>query len=122
MYAIEVTTEFCAAHQLRLPDGGTEPLHGHNWRVTVRVESNQLDPLETVMDFHILEKLLHEIVNPWVNQTLNAIPPFNQSINPSAERLAETIAHAIRDQIRPPARLVEVRITEAPGCLAVYKP
>ncbi len=122
MYAIEVTTEFIAAHQLRLPQGGLEPLHSHNWRVTARVESMKLDDLETVMDFHALEELLNKIVNPWANRSLNSLAPFDQLVNPSAERVAETIAQTIGGQIPSSVRLTEVRVTEAPGCLAIYKP
>src|SRR4051812_27370017 len=34
-FEITTTRTFSAAHQLRLPDGSIEPLHGHNWRVKV---------------------------------------------------------------------------------------
>lgn len=122
MYAIEVTTEFCAAHQLRLADGGVEPLHGHNWRVTVRVESRNLDALETVMDFHALQSMLEKIVRPWANGNLNDLPPFDRQWNPSAERIAEYIGQELAKQIAGTVRLGEVRITEAPGCEAIYWP
>jgi 6-pyruvoyltetrahydropterin/6-carboxytetrahydropterin synthase len=120
-FAIEVQAVFSAAHQLRLPDGTLEPLHGHDWHVTVTVESAVLDALETVMDFHALEIELQKIIGPWKNQHLNAIPPFDRAINPSAERVAEQIALALQPHIVSPAQLTEVRITEAPGCAALWK-
>lgn len=122
MYAIEVTREFCAAHQLRLADGGVEPLHGHNWHVTVRVESTNLDALETVMDFHALQAIVDQIVGPWVNRNLNNFPPFDRQWNPSAERVAEFIGRELAKQMSAMVRLAEVRITEAPGCVAIFRP
>ncbi len=122
MYAIEVTTEFCAAHQLRLANGGVEPLHGHNWRVTVQVESRNLNALETVMDFHALQALVEQIVQPWANRNLNECPPFDRQWNPSAERVAEYIGKALAKRMVASVRLGEVRITEAPGCAAIFRP
>lgn len=120
MYAIEASAEFCASHQLRLPDGSLEPLHGHNWRVCVRVKAVQLDALETVMDFHVLERLLRQIVQPWINSHLNTLPPFDQHWNPSAERVAEAIATQLAPLLPSSTRLLDVSVTEAPGCRAFF--
>ena len=119
-FAIEVETVFTATHQLRLPDGALEPRHGHDWHVTVRVASAQLDALETVMDFHILQGLLRNIVGPLRQQHLNTLPPFDAAVNPSAERVAEYIGRALARDIPAPARLAHVRVTEAPGCAALW--
>lgn len=122
MFAIEVHTEFYASHQLRLPDGGIEPLHGHNWRVTARINSAQLDALETVMDFHAVEACLKKICALWNNRNFNDIRPFDKAINPSAERIAQRIAELLAPEIPPPATLHSIAITEAPGCVAMYVP
>lgn len=126
MFAIEVSGVFSAAHQLRLPGGGVEPLHGHDWRITARVEAEGLDALETVIDFHVLEGALQQICAAWNNRNLNEVEPFVAARNPSAERVAERIAELLRpavtaagDQGR--ARLMEVRVTEAPGCVAIWR-
>ncbi|NNM87148.1 MAG: 6-carboxytetrahydropterin synthase [Phycisphaerae bacterium] len=122
MFAIEVSGEFCASHQLRLPDGGLEPLHGHNWQVRVRVGAAQLDGLETVMDFHVLEKALAGIIAAFNHRHLNDIPPFDAGYNPSAERVAQRIAELLGPHITPPALLMHVKISEAAGCYALFWP
>lgn len=122
MFAIEVHTEFFASHQLRLPGGGIEPLHDHNWRVTARIQSAQLDALETVMDFHTLEESLKKICVRWHSRNFNDIRPFDKAINPSAERIAQHIADLLAPKIPPPAALQYISITEAPGCVAMYFP
>ena len=122
MYAIEVCGEFCASHQLRLPGGRLEPLHGHNWRVKVQVGSPRLDDLETVMDFHVLEKALAGIVAGFNHGHLNDIPPFDKGYNPSAERVAQRIAELLVPHIVSPARLIHVKVSEAGGCYALFLP
>jgi len=135
MYSIEVTTTFCAAHALRFPGGdgisGTEPLHGHNFNVTVRLTCHKLDLAQTVIDFHVVEQLLGQVLAPWENQNLNQIDPFRGRVNPSAERIAEQIGGSLQGLLNqlpdgPAAsrgvKVAEVRLTEAPGCLAIWQP
>ena len=129
MFGIEITRTFSAAHALRLPNG-VEPLHGHDFQVTVRLAAGALDGLETVLDFHVLEAALERIIGPFRNANLNEIEPFRSRVNPSAERVAEEIGRRLQEGL--PAldaaagarglRLVEVRLTEAPGCLACWTP
>jgi 6-pyruvoyltetrahydropterin/6-carboxytetrahydropterin synthase len=120
MYTIEVHAEFFASHQLRLQHGALEPLHDHQWYITASVESEILDALETVMDFHQLEQSLKSIIAPWNNHHLNDVPPFDHAVNPSAERVAQRIAELLGPEIPAPARLRSVAITEAPGCVAIF--
>ena len=125
MFAIEVQGVFCAAHQLRLADGTLESVHGHNWQVTVRVEAGELDEIDTVMDFHPLEAALGAICRGWNNSHLNEIEPFKSTINPSAERVAEQIGRLLMPTVvqatRGRARVAEVRVTEAPNCVALWR-
>lgn len=122
MFGIRVEDEFCASHQLRLPDGTLEPLHGHNFHAAVTVCSSTLDALQTVMDFHVLQQALRGILNELNNQHLNALPYFSADKNPSAERIAERIGQRILPAVAAPATVVEVSITEAPGCTAFWRP
>ncbi|MEM1107679.1 MAG: 6-carboxytetrahydropterin synthase [Planctomycetota bacterium] len=130
MYEATIESTFSAAHALRLPDGSLEPLHGHDWRVAVTVASAGLDAMDTVMDFHELEKLVEARVAPWRHQNLNAVAPFvggegdiqGLAINPSAERVAEQIAAAVSVGLPEGVGLQEVSVGEAPGCIARYRP
>src|SRR5687767_11987855 len=73
-FEITTTRRFSAAHQLRLYDGSLEPVHGHNWRVKVTVTAERLDSIGVVMDFHLLERLVDEVVVPMHNRDLNELP------------------------------------------------
>ncbi len=122
-YRATIETTFTASHALRLPDGSYEPIHSHDWQVTVTVRSDQLDDMDCVMDFHELQKIVAGVIDPWHKQHLNDVPPFaDQAINPSAERVAEQIALAIKPQLPIAVTLDEIRLGEAPGCIATFLP
>ena len=119
-FSITIKRTFCAAHALRLPGGATEPVHGHNWHVsvTVRRDDGGLDEIGCVVDFHELEKQLDAVIGPWKNADLNAIEPFASQVNPSAENVAATIAQGL--DLPVDVRVDRVEITEAEGCLATW--
>ena len=118
-FEITATRYFAAAHQIRLYDGSVEPLHGHNWRVVVRVEANQLDAIGVVMDFHELDRLLGEITTPMHNRYLNELGAF-AAVNPTTENVAVHIA----THLKLPAKvtLLSVEVWETPENSAVYRP
>jgi 6-pyruvoyltetrahydropterin/6-carboxytetrahydropterin synthase len=127
MFAITVTRTFSAAHAIYLPDGTLEPRHGHDWQVRLTVETSTLDAIETVMDFHELERLVDAVIQPWHNADLNEQAPFSDeqgglAVNPSAERVAQVIGDEVAKQLPERVWLQSVTVTEAPGCQAMYGP
>lgn len=119
-YAASVQSVFAASHQLRLPDGSLETMHGHNWSVEVEVESQRLDEMDCVIDFHELQRQMAQIIGPWSSRHLNDVDPFRSGINPSAERVAEVIGKGL--SLPAGVTLAAVRVGEAPGCVATYRP
>jgi 6-pyruvoyl-tetrahydropterin synthase len=132
MFEITIKKVFAAAHAIYLPDGSMEPVHGHNWPVSVTVGAEQLDAIETVMDFHLLEAALEGLLAKMNNRHLNEIEPFagaagrgavhGLAINPTAERVAWWIGTRIAAALPPGVKLMGVSVGEAPGCTATYRP
>ena len=124
MYEITVEADFSAAHALTVA-GIKEPLHGHNWHVTVTLVGDELDDDGLLCDFHTVEGTLRTIVEVFNNQNINDHAAFREN-NPSAERVAEYIAAELDQRLAPSlaphARLAAVRVTEAPRCTATYRP
>ena len=120
MYEITIEQTFAAAHSIRIR-GEQEPVHGHNWHVTVVVASDTLDEDGLVCDFHDLEKQLDNIISPFHNRALNDVPPFD-TVNPTAELVARHIGDEIVAWAPSPVRLVSVTVTEAPNCAATWRP
>lgn len=94
-FEITVKATFSASHQLRLYDGSLEALHGHNWTVVVTVGAEQLDSIGVVMDFHVLERRIEEILKPFHDRHLNQVEPFT-TCNPSAEHVALHLARNLK--------------------------
>lgn len=125
MFEVTVESEFAAAHAIVMR-GEREPVHGHNWRVTATLAGDSLDDDGLLCDFHALESALREILGPFHNRDLNATYPFDR-VNPTAELVARHIGEALGAAIPAPdaargVRVASVRVTEAPGCAAVYRP
>jgi 6-pyruvoyltetrahydropterin/6-carboxytetrahydropterin synthase len=119
-FQITTTRRFAAAHQLRLPDGSIEPLHGHNWRVKVTVSAARLDAMGCVMDFHQLERLVDDVIGPMHNRHLNELPAF-ETTNPSTEHVAAHVAHGLLP-LPTGAVLEGVEVWETDDNSAVYRP
>lgn len=86
MFEVRITDDFAAAHFLRDYNGKCENLHGHNYKVYVHVEGNELDEGGMLLDFTLLKTALKEVLSKIDHTNLNDIADFDQ--NPSAERIA----------------------------------
>lgn len=123
MFEIVVESEFSAAHALTIA-GQREMLHGHDWRVTLTLEGERLDPDGLLCDFHTVQNTLRELTDRFHNRNLNDTAPFDR-VNPSAEQVAKFIGDrmvSFVSEFAPHARVAMVTVTEAPRCKAAYRP
>ena len=120
MYRVVVQMFFSSAHCLREYEGPCEALHGHNWKVTVAVEAEELDPLGMVIDFKVLKNEVNLIIQRLDHTYLNEIAPFD-TVNPSSENIAHYIFQELKKGIDDQRkRVAEVRVWESEGSLAIY--
>jgi 6-pyruvoyltetrahydropterin/6-carboxytetrahydropterin synthase len=123
VYEITITKVFCAAHAIALPDGSTEPVHGHNWETRVTVGASSLNPIEVVMDFHDLEQRVETVIAQAHNRNLNDIGPFAEHrMNPTAERVAWWLGTQVAKGLPTGVDLICAGVGEAPGCWATFRP
>ncbi len=115
-HTVGIEACFCATHQVRLPNGEIEPLHGHDWSVRVLCSARALDQNDMVVDFHRAQSVLNAVLAPLQHANLNHVPDFVHR-NPTAETVAEWLLVRLRGGGLPGAYRVE--ITEAPGCVAI---
>ncbi len=118
-YRVTVEGAFSASHQLVTYDGLLEPMHGHRWRVEVRLVGERLDEMGVLIDFVVVEKLLNDILTGFHDRHLNDLSPFKQA-NPSAENVARAIFESVREKLDAPDLLERVTVWEAPNCSASY--
>lgn len=123
VYRLEIEHFFSAAHAISIA-GTSEPLHGHDWRLTATLAGDTLDDDGLLVDFHTVHAVLAEICEKYHNNTLNNVPPFDE-VNPTAENVAEHVAAELAGRLEDfaeHAHVESVRVTEAPGCAATYRP
>lgn len=117
MYKLRVESDFSAAHNLRGYEGKCEELHGHNWKVELAVESNQLDKLGMVLDFKFLKDRLNFVLEALDHKYLNDLAYFKE-VNPTSENIASYIYGCLKKEI--PA-LLNVTVWESDKARATYE-
>jgi len=120
MYELMITTHFAAAHQLQMVAQKCENLHGHNWKLEVRVKGETLDKTGVLIDFGELKTHLSQIVSRLDHQFLNELEPFKGS-NPSSERIAKYVADTLQAGIgNGRIRVSSVTAWESENACATY--
>jgi len=120
MFELVVYTHFSSAHNLRGYQGKCEELHGHNWKVGVKLGSETLDHLGMVIDFKIIKQKLNDIIQQLDHKYLNHTPPFND-INPSSENIAFYIYQELKKKIdKSRIKLIKVTVWESDDSSASY--
>ncbi len=117
MYEIAVNCTFNATHAVTVGGVGEE-LHDHDWYVVATVAGESLDEEGLLIDFLELQRLLNAAVAPLRNANL---AEALSGENPSAERVARFIGARL-DASLPSAAVSSICVTEAPGCIATWRP
>jgi 6-pyruvoyltetrahydropterin/6-carboxytetrahydropterin synthase len=124
MFKVSVEETFSAGHALRGYKGKCENPHGHNYRVRLTLEGQQLDSIGLLYDFTHVKRALREVIGALDHQFLNDLAPFD-AINPSAENLAkffhEQTSRQIEQEPNGP-RIKQITVWETDECSATYTP
>ena len=124
MFEVSVEETFSAGHALRGYKGKCENPHGHNYRVRVNVEGEQLDSIGLLFDFAQLKKILRELIAEVDHKFLNDQAPFD-AINPSAENIAKFLYDETSKemyQMSHAPRIKSVTVWETDETSATYTP
>jgi 6-pyruvoyltetrahydropterin/6-carboxytetrahydropterin synthase len=120
MFEVCVEHTFAAAHALRNYKGKCENVHGHNYRVQVGIEGEELDANGLLFDFTDLKKNLRATSEYLDHQNLNQLKPFDE-INPSAENIAKFIWDELQKDMKSRS-IAYVRVWETDTSCATYRP
>ncbi len=119
MFEVRVERTVRAAHAVRLPDGAMEPLHEHDWRVTVILRGPELGEDGFLVDFCFVRQEMDRILDPLTGANLNE-HSFLAGMPPSAEGLAQRVFEALDPLDWRGSELAGVAVVEAPGCSAIF--
>ncbi len=122
MYQIAVEKHFDAAHFLRGYRGKCEALHGHRFRVVVKIRAPGVNDIGIAYDFAELKQHLGNTISRFDHTCLNDVPPFDK-INPSSENIASTIYNELKLKLAgAPVSLYCVEAWESPQTGVAYSP
>ena len=122
MYEITVEKYFEAAHYLRGYQGKCENVHGHRYKVVVKIGAEKLNKIGLAYDFTDLKRHLKDILDRYDHACLNDIKPFDK-INPSAENIAAVIFKELKKKLAAaPVKLTAVETWESPEQGVNYSP
>ena len=123
MYELKIETDFAAAHQLTMVGEKCENLHGHNWKIEVTVAGEKLDDGGVLMDFGIIKKNVHTIMETLDHKFLNELEVFGDTTPPSSENIAKYIAVSLKEKLdSPDLRVARVSAWESQNACATYIP
>src|ERR1700744_3220002 len=77
MFEVFVEQTFAAGHALRNYKGKCENVHGHNFRVQVRIEGEKLDETGLLVDFIDVKNSMRQVIDRLDHQFLNEVSPFD---------------------------------------------
>jgi len=120
-YELFIQADFSAAHALREYKGKCERLHGHNWRVDLRLGGDRLDAGGMLLDFTDAKRILGEVLEPFDHRHLNEVPPFDR-LQPSSEIIARVVAEAVAERLPKGVRVASVTAWESDRCGATFRP
>ena len=123
MFEVSVQQTFAAGHALRNYKGKCENVHGHNYRVEVMIQGEQLDSIGLLVDFVEVKRAMRSVIDFLDHQFINDLVPFTE-INPSAENIAKFFYDRMSEGMKTevPVRIAEVKVWETDTSSAVYRP
>jgi 6-pyruvoyltetrahydropterin/6-carboxytetrahydropterin synthase len=118
MWSVGVADSFAAAHFIPgHPKCGR--LHGHNYRVEVRLEGNGLNSMGFVVDFGAIKHSLHDVIGKMDHTLLNESVSADY-LPPSAEKLAQYVHDQLVKALGSQAGM-SVKVFETEGSWAEYR-
>jgi len=122
MFEVSVEVTFSAGHALRGYRGKCENVHGHNYKVSVTISGEELNPIGLLVDFAEVRAALRAAAERLDHRFLNDLPPFDR-LNPSAENLAKYFSDALEPRLgKNGLRLGAVTVWETDTTAATYRP
>lgn len=121
IYTLKVLNEISSSHIIEGHQGKCARLHGHNWKIEVEVECQQLDALGMGMDFADLKAAVHAVTEPLDHRHLNDLDGF-ADCNPTAENVAAYVYRQLGQRINSAsAKVAAVTIWETSKASVRYR-
>lgn len=116
MFEVSVEGTFSAAHQVKGYPGDCAGLHGHTYKIQVKVRVRKLDKIGIAMDFRCMKRHLDKILEKLDHKNLNILAFFKKH-NATAECVAVYIYKEMKKRIKT---INSVTVWEGSSSSATY--
>lgn len=99
MFELSVQGSFSAAHRVKGYKGNCAGMHGHTYKIEVKVEVGKLDKIGMALDFRKVKRILKQILSRLDHKNLNDLSFFKKH-NATAEWIAVYIYKEIKKKIK----------------------
>ena len=79
MFEVTVEAGFSSGHYLRNYRGKCENPHGHNYKVFITLQGEDLDEAGLLLDFKLLKQVMRPVVDYLDHRMINDLEPFTSS-------------------------------------------
>ena len=122
MYELFVEEHFDAAHYLPEYQGKCEQLHGHRFKVVMRIQGADIGSDGMVYDFAAMKRHLRETLSAVDHTCLNDAAPLAGRA-PSSENIAAWLYGELKARLNGSSvELTEVEVWESPSSGVKYRP
>ena len=118
MFELCIKDHICAAHYLRGYEGKCKQLHGHTWKIEIKIVHKELDDMGMVADFTVLKAKLNEFLSILDHNCLNELEYFSKN-NPTTENIAKYIFLEYSKMISP-FKVKSVEVWESDNASVIY--
>ncbi len=120
MYQLFVEDHFDAAHYLPEYQGKCERLHGHRFKVVIRVSAASVGHDGMAYDFAEMKRMLRAVLSELDHTCVNELPDFT-TMAPSSENIAAWLFEKLHGGFNDtPVKLDAVEVWESPTAGVVY--
>jgi 6-pyruvoyltetrahydropterin/6-carboxytetrahydropterin synthase len=121
VYELSVETDFCAAHHLVNYQGKCASVHGHNWKVRIKLTGSELNESGMLGDFGFYRNELASVVKQLDHKNLNDADLL-QGMNPTCENVSRRIYEELAPRINSgKVTLAAVSVWEKEGSCVTYR-
>jgi len=104
MYELNLKHSFSAAHKLENYKGACANLHGHNYKINIKIKTEILVN-DMVIDFKVLKQTIDDkFDHKYINEEV--------SFNPTAENIAKAIYDMVEFLLHIPSKKIEITVWE----------
>ena len=113
-------THFSASHLVEGYEGDCKKLHGHNWKIQVRVKTDIQNEIGISFDFKTLKGIVEPLIQKLDHEFLNDLDLL-EGKNPTAENLSEFIYYKVKEQLPEEAEMDKITVWETDKYSITYE-